>query len=419
MKRHVPRITRLATAALVAGTALVGGQLLTAQPAGAAPADDCFLPTPAGIFNEHEGPTNYTRWLEPDGELRGIFLFVDFASEDGTATERNAIVADYGTNLPAWFSASSYGQLDLDLDFTSSWEQMPKDQNQYNWPPPDFATHQAYMQDAVNEWDAAIDFSQYDLVYVVSPVEATSIGSSPAFIASTGFGLMAENNQVELRHGANLGADRSFFGFQILAHETGHVFGLPDLYQYGLTSSVDRHRHVGGWDTMGRINGSAPDYLAYHKWKMDWLDDSQIVCTTTHGWQQQVLTPLSTSGGVKAYMVRVDANRTVVVENRQSGAIDGQPAACYQAGVLVYLVDGRAGGGGTTIGSTVVMPVTVADAKAGPLGTCTDPPIAGAPDVAPKANATLTTQWETVQIAGVTVQLTEISGANRKVAVSW
>jgi M6 family metalloprotease-like protein len=274
------------------------------------------------------------------------------------------------------------------------------------------------MQDAVTEWDPVVDFSVYDLFYVVSPVGATGIASSPAFIASEGDGVTAfePGGPVELRHGSTLAQDRTLWKYQILAHETGHVFGLPDLYEYDVAANW--HQYVGGWDTMGRVNGPAPDYLAYHKRKLEWLADNQIVCMTNHGWLQQTLTPLHTTGGVKAVMVAIDTNRVVVVENRDSGSpIDGQTMeaeACYQEGVLVYVVDARVGGGGVgPPGTPDVMPVTVVDANPGSLPGCTDG------DVAAKSNATMTDEWDWVQTHGVFVQISDISGANRQVQVSW
>lgn len=414
MRRPVRPLATVLVATLTTSTTLVGGQLLAAAPA-AADAADCHLPPPAGVGNEHEGwPPDYGRWLEPEGTLNGIFLFVDFDGAVGTAAERDGVVDDFDPELADWFDDASYGQVTLDLDFTASWQRMPEDHDDYGWPV-DLSEHQKYMQDAVDQWDATVDFAQYDLFYVVSPEAATGIASSPAWISTPTTTVMGNNGTVELAHGSTLARDRATWGYQILAHETGHVFGLPDLYEYDVT---DRHRHVGGWDTMGRVNGPAPDYLAYHKWRMGWLDDTQIVCVDSHGTLQQTLAPLHTATGVKAVVVRIDTDRAVVVENRDAGsAIDGTPGVvdCYQAGVLAYVVDSRVGGGGDDVEEEpeVVMPVTVVDANPGTLAGCSDN------DVAEKANATLTGVSDSVETEGVEVELTGINGADRQVQVSW
>ncbi|MFY1631673.1 hypothetical protein ACN27F_00090 [Solwaraspora sp. WMMB335] len=141
--------------------------------------------------------TDYDRWLEPGGTLHGVFLFVDFTGAAGTGTDRDDVEDDFATALPAWFDAASYGQVTVDLDFTTSWLQMPDDHDEYGWPTPTFEQHHKYMQDAVDLWDPTVDFSQYDPLYVVSPPGATGIGRSPAFIADESFGVTAENSQVE------------------------------------------------------------------------------------------------------------------------------------------------------------------------------------------------------------------------------
>jgi hypothetical protein len=36
-----------------------------------------------------------------------------------------------------------------------------------------------------------------------------------------------------------------------MMHETGHLFGLLDLYDFGTSVFPTFHRFVGGWDPMG------------------------------------------------------------------------------------------------------------------------------------------------------------------------
>ncbi len=70
------------------------------------------------------------------------------------------------------------------------------------------------------------------------------------------------------------------WGFLWLNHESGHTMGLPDLYayQYDPANYDDQHRFVGGFGLMGYIDGNAPEFFAFERWQLGWLEDSQIIC---------------------------------------------------------------------------------------------------------------------------------------------
>jgi hypothetical protein len=178
---------------------------------------------------------------------------------------------------------------------------------------------------------------------------------------------------------------------------------FPDLYSYAGGPNI--HAAVGGWDLMGLISGPAPDHLAWHKWKMGWLDDVQVVCRTTLGQTTTTLTPLGTTGGTKASVVRTGPQRVVVVENRQVSPLD-VASVCFRPGVLVYVVDASVGGGNN--------PVTVVDRTPGSTAAGCDDPSHNQLD-----NATLTAVGHEVVAGGVRVRLTGTSGNNRTVRVTW
>jgi M6 family metalloprotease-like protein len=394
---------RLAAVAVLGAAVLTGQQLLPpASTAQAAPAEDCRLAAPAGVGNEHEGPTDYTRWLRPQGTLRAAVLFVRFpdaAPGPSELAERTALLKP----AEQWLAASSYGRVSLQLQFTTRWHLMPKPQRDYLGYATSFAAHRQYLQDAVTASDASVDFRQVELVYVVAPRSASVFKSSPAFIAGPGNGVLADG--VERRHGVTFGRSLDTWGFKLVSHETGHTFGLPDLYAYGATWP-GLHAAVGGWDLMGLISGPAPDHLAWHKWKLGWLGDTQVSCQTGPGLVSQTLTPLGTAGGLKAIVAKTGPQRAVVVENRQVSALD-RSSSCFRPGVLVYVVDSSVGGGGN--------PVRVIDHRPGSaVAGCS----AGDAEL---DDATLTSiNHQVVDAAsGVRIRLTGASGGNRTVHITW
>lgn len=118
----------------------------------------------------------------------------------------------------------------------------------------------------------------------------------------------------------------------VAIHETGHILGLPDLYNERVPAS--QHR----WDVMTADLGGG-GLFAWHRWKLGWFDQGQIVCLTKRGTYAATLAPIERAGGRQAIVSRV-GRAVVVVETRQPLAED---ASVCTGGVLVYRVDFAAG----------------------------------------------------------------------------
>jgi hypothetical protein len=87
---------------------------------------------------------------------------------------------------------------------------------------------------------------------------------------------------------------------------------------------------------MGLINGTHPDFFAWHKWKLNWLDDSQIACITTPGVSTHTITPIEIPGGTKAAAIKLTPSTAFVVEVRSQLAVNN--TAC-PLGLVSYVVD--------------------------------------------------------------------------------
>ena len=92
---------------------------------------------------------------------------------------------------------------------------------------------------------------------------------------------------------------RTGWGGKVLNHETGHDMGLPE--GYNATGQGGQFAFTGDWGVMGNIAGEAPDFLAWEKWKLGWLDDGQIACLRGDDTVTRTLSPIGTPGGTKAY----------------------------------------------------------------------------------------------------------------------
>jgi M6 family metalloprotease-like protein len=262
-------------------------------------------------------------------------LFIDFP--DLHATESTSRL--YDRLVPRsrrWYDEVSYGRVHLDVTGIQRWFRMPKSVRDYGladgirWP-----EHRSYIADAVAAADGAVDFSRYRIVYVVT-AKGTRVERSPAFHAYPGSGIEADG--TELRYGATFFEDTKLDGryaANVLIHETGHILGLPDLYDVPGRGWWNLFRFVGGWDAMS-WNDPGFHFLAWEKWKLGWLDPSQLTCLEGLGQLTTTVTPLERAGGLKAIVVPTGASSAFVVEARRR---IGEDAHLCEQGVLVYSVD--------------------------------------------------------------------------------
>jgi len=291
----------------------------------------------------NEGTTNVALPLRPAGKISAVMLFVDFS--DLHATE--STTALYDRLVPhsrAWYEEVSYGRVQLGVTAVSHWLRMPRSLREYglgdgiSWP-----EHRSYIADAVAAADSEVDFSRYQIVYVVA-AKHTHVERSPAFQAYPGSGIEADGS--ELRYGATFFDDTrsdARYAANVFIHETGHIFGLPDLYDVPNPTYWRLFRYAGGWDTMS-WNEPGGHFLAWEKWKLGWLDPAQLACVEGPGELTTTIAPLERPGGLKAVVVPTGISSAFVVEARRR---IGQDARLCDDGVLVYSVDaGRPSGAG-------------------------------------------------------------------------
>lgn len=290
---------------------------------------------------------DYTQAADAHQKLRAAFVCVDFPNKKA-ADSQHPDTAFYYDLLAAdgirVFDTISYGKLDLEIVLFDQWFTMLKDDVDYNMTRVITGElHRAYMQDAMDVSCHVVDYSQFDIIYIV-PVHGSAVPFSPTMVYKS-HPIKCASGEIGL--GVTFGADMYPRKGLLLAHETGHIMGLPDLYTYKTTEGAkDDFGHCGTWDLMGWIEGIAPDYLAYSKWRLGWLSDEQFAVADESGEYQ--LTPVETAEGLKGVIVPLDEYHGYIVEYRQPLGLDEK---LPEEGLLVYYIDGtiRSGFGCITI----------------------------------------------------------------------
>ncbi|MEV0416130.1 M6 family metalloprotease domain-containing protein [Streptomyces sp. NPDC050448] len=297
-----------------------------------APAADCALPGRTGWTDEGHD-TDRTQFQPSTGTRRVLTLFVDFP--DARATDSTDAYAAHLAPAADWLSTASYGRLRLTVSPLHRWIHMPADSDSYGFARGlTFESHEKYVRDAITAADPYTDLSRYDMVYIVPTKAATAISFSPTYLYDPATpGVTADG--ARLKWAVTFGQDMWHWGPKVAAHETGHTFGLPDLYSF--TGAA--HQHVGGWDVMGNIAGPAPQYLGWHSWKLGWTRDDQVACLPGAGRRTVLLTPVERPGGTKIAVLRTSETTAYVAESRRA---EGNDRAACSTGVLIYKVDSAA-----------------------------------------------------------------------------
>ncbi|WUD75159.1 M6 family metalloprotease domain-containing protein [Streptomyces sp. NBC_00510] len=304
-------------------------------PAAAPPADrPCALRAAPGVtMSEGFGGADGREFARATGEVRALTLLVDFPDKPApySAAER------YREFFPAvrhWFYRASYGKLRYVSTPVLRYIRMPKPFTSYGigrgygW-----RTHTAMMRDLLRVADRKIDFSGYDLVNVlVTPNAGPPAEQAVLSVTWTGASAATTDDGTSLdRVSLVYGHDQS--GARVLSHENGHAFGLPDLYSvedFGHTDTL-----AGQWDGMSLDWGLQGDLFAWHKWRLGWLDDWQVVCVRDPGARSVHLTPVEVPGGRKVAVIPLGRTRAYVIEARAARGNDSE--ACRE-GVLIYQV---------------------------------------------------------------------------------
>jgi M6 family metalloprotease-like protein len=280
------------------------------------------------------------------GSLRIAMLFVDFADVPASASA-DALTDAYGPPVVDWYREASYARLRVVVDPLRRWLRMPRSLADY-----ERGHFAGAIDDVLAAADPHYDFGGVDAIYLMT--------SEPAGTRAT----TVVEQEPRRADGAEI---RAWVWFAsagpspprpaVLIHETGHVLGLPDLYD--IRRPGTRHHH---WDVMSGSGGTG--MLAWHRWKLGWLTPAEVTCLPRRRSVVATLSPLGRAGGRKAVVHRT-ANAAIVVEVRARTGVD---AFLCKGGVLVYRVDFRRGAP-TSLGQ-LGPPIDIWPARRGDSSSC-------------------------------------------------
>lgn len=343
-----------ATMSALAATSMVSVPSV-AEPFSAAP---CALTRTDAHHSEGLDTWN-AAYPRPARRLDAVMVFLSFPDSQPPLVTPAELAADHFPATSRFFRQASYGRFTLRPHPVRKWFRMPRPSTAYaiqrDWT---VAHRAAYLRDALAVTDRHVDYSRYDVVYFVADPYAPGVDSDATKVVNLDRPLRADG--TDIRRVVTVFEDHPPDRL-VLAHETGHVFDLPDLYHRPVDGKGDWDTHVGDWDLMGSQFALAPDLFGWHKWKLGWLEPRQVRCVRKAGQVRLTLEPLGAGPGTpvtgaagspsfglgrgtKLAVVRTGPASALAFEAR--GPVGNDAAACRQ-GVLVYRVssDRRSGRG--------------------------------------------------------------------------
>lgn len=341
MERPSPRAVTAAVVSLLAlaATSLVAG------PAAAATGDagPCALPRTEAHHSLGLDSWN-SGYPRPVHALDAALIFLSFPDSRPVTTPAQ-LTADHFPATTRFFQRASYGKFTLRPHPQPHWIQMPHASDWYgirrDW---DNGRRGDYLRDAIAASDPTVDFSRYDLVYLIADPDAPGVDSDATKVVNFDRPLHADGTDIRrlVTVFEQHPPDRN-----VLAHETGHVFDLPDLYHRPDDGKGDWDTYVGDWDVMGSQFGLAPDLFGWHKWKLGWLDRREVVCVQSS--RDVTLEPIAAmpargaSVGTRLAVVRTGEDSAVGIEARSATGNDSTTCA---EGILIYRIHAETPSGG-------------------------------------------------------------------------
>ena len=270
------------------------------------------------------GPVIDTEYsADARAKLRALMIFVDFPNCRASDTEApysgigyyREILADDGLRV---MNALSYGRLDLTIDCADKWYTMPKEDSEYKMERViTHEIHAAYIADACDVCADDYDLDDYDIFYVV-PVKGSAVPYSPTMVSKK-HPARGQRNKSGLC--VTFGADMHFRKGMLLAHETGHILGLPDYYSYQCEPGGDFAK-CGGWSLMGLIEGFAPDWFLYDKWRLGFLPDERVAVIGDAEESEVKLAFTEEDDGTMLVLIPVTETRAYAAEVRMASGLD-------------------------------------------------------------------------------------------------
>ncbi len=309
-------------------------------------------------YRADRGETKATMSGGPDfvGQFKALAILVQFSDQTSSTPESffdSLIYAVPGNSVADYYSEVSYGQLDMvtvNLPSSLGWRTAPQTYAYYvngqnglgSYP----QNTQKLVEDLVDQVNPLVDFSEYDndddgwvdVVIIVHTGTGAEYSGSNDDIWSHMWGISPRFKDgvyiSDYTVQPEFWSSPGDMTIGVYAHELGHGFGLPDLYDVDNSSNG-----LGQWCIMafgswnGYLGNSPAHPCAWSRIQMGFAS-AQIIAANTYG---QAIEAVENGGSIyRLWASGAIEPEYFLVENRQKVGYDG---ALPSSGLLVWHID--------------------------------------------------------------------------------
>jgi len=301
-------------------------------------------------------PPNWQGGLASKGTVQAPVILLSFPDQNPVAGQTSSDISEkfFGLGSPAlypyesvhrYYNRSSMGMLSIQGD-VSDWVQSSTNKSQWNASFRSAQTVQeqaiiasSLIKDACQKADSQLDFSKYDndndgyidVVYVkyAGPHDGWS-DLFWAFMWSNVLDYQLDGKKVRQYvfswySSPDYDSTYPLYNPHTDIHETGHILGLPDYYDYD--TNVGPKGGVGGWDMMDANFG---EHNAFSKYLLDWTTPEIIAS----GQKTVVLPPISENNKTVLIMPNASLNSysEFYMVNYKEGGVRNEPSTVWSKG---------------------------------------------------------------------------------------
>ena len=275
-------------------------------------------------------------WLPKSGKIKTLLVSVDFlnAKESKSPLENSV---DYVKNFTDYYRSVSYGKVEIDVDIFPRWIRAGKTTQEYAAMESSGRAFATYAQEIVNSIDSEIDFSNYSVVYLISPDSAKEFFSTGPTMPNQQEVTSKEGFIKNLVIGTNPELSMGGSKWRWMAHETSHAFGLHHPFL-----KKDNDYSIQNIFSITDFGWIAPGLAGWERWLLDWITDSEVLCMDKSKQNNnKIVLRLNQiedqNSNTKMAVIKLDESRAIVLDSRHLDKF-GNMKKAYE-GVAVYLMD--------------------------------------------------------------------------------